>query len=78
VTDRCCLTCHFAALRDSRDAARDKAVREMAKGQMVNCTKSAGRASFERFGHVCERYFAAPSATAAARIKWAQAQGATV
>ena len=67
--------CSHGALRDKFDAKRDVALRVMAKGGMVNCTRSRGRASFHQLTHSCERFAALGEEVAQARVAWARKEG---
>lgn len=62
-----CLTCTHAAMRDRRDAKRNKILVEMARLGLINCTKSPFRATFHAFGHSCTRWLQADAKTIEAR-----------
>lgn len=72
MTDRRCLTCAHASLRDPKDATRDKLLRAMAGCGAVCCGLSVMRASFVAFGRCCERWSAAEPAVVAGRLAWAE------
>lgn len=65
-----CLSCAHGALRDAKDQKRDGVLRRMAALGLVNCERSALRASFHAPEHRCERWAAAPAGVEQARREW--------
>lgn len=71
MTARTCLTCAHGALRDPGNEHRDRSLRKMAAMGFINCTRSAGRATFCPLHDSCEHYQAAAPEVVKAREAWA-------
>jgi hypothetical protein len=69
-----CRICTQAAVKDTSDPVRDKALRAMALRGFINCKISEYRASFYPLDHVCPSFVQALPAVLAARQAWFERQ----